>query len=159
MTESQTHDTVRKDAALTFQESTRESSEHSQKSPPEGAVEYSHVLQCPRAWSKENSESVDPSQNSQDQQWCDISEVIESDFLISPGDIYLNRKVQLEDADIKDSTKAAFKLLCEQQHEEFSKNNKDIGHTQLIEMEIDTGDNLPVAQSPYTLPLKHYDWV
>ena len=26
-------------------------------------------------------------------------------------------------------------------------------------MEIDTGDSLPVAQSPYTLPLKHYDWV
>ena len=39
------------------------------------------------------------------------------------------------------------------------KNNKDIGRTQLIEMEIDTGDSLPVAQSPYTLPLKHYDWV
>ena len=94
-----------------------------------------------------------------DQQWCDISEVIESDFLISVGDIYLNRKVQLEDADIKESTKAAFELLCEQQQEAFSKKNKDIGHTQLIEMEIDTGDSLPVAQSPYTLPLKHYDWV
>ena len=26
-------------------------------------------------------------------------------------------------------------------------------------MEIDTGDSLPVAQSPYTLPLKHYNWV
>ena len=26
-------------------------------------------------------------------------------------------------------------------------------------MEIDTGDSLPVAQSPFTLPLKHYDWV
>ena len=26
-------------------------------------------------------------------------------------------------------------------------------------MEIDTGDSLPVVQSPYTLPLKHYDWV
>ena len=26
-------------------------------------------------------------------------------------------------------------------------------------MEIDTGVSLPVAQSPYTLPLKHYDWV
>ena len=26
-------------------------------------------------------------------------------------------------------------------------------------MEINTGDSLPVAQSPYTLPLKHYDWV
>ena len=47
----------------------------------------------------------------------------------------------------------------ERQHEAFSKNNKDIGRTQLIEMEIDTGDSLPVAQSPYTLPLKHYEWV
>ena len=39
------------------------------------------------------------------------------------------------------------------------KNNKDIGRTQLIEMEIDTGSSVPLAQSPYTLPLKHYDWV
>ena len=52
-------------------------------------------------------------------------------------------------------TPTSFEVLCEQQHEAFSKNNKDIGHTQLIEMEIDTGDSLPVAQSPYTLPLKH----
>ena len=93
------------------------------------------------------------------QECCDINEVIESDFLISPGDIYASRKVQLEDADIKDTTRAAFDLLCGQQHETFLKNNKDIGHTQLIEMEIDTGDSLPVAQSPYTLPLKHYNWV
>ena len=41
----------------------------------------------------------------------------------------------------------------------FSKNNQDIGKTQLIEMEIDTGNSVPLAQSPYTLPLKHYDWV
>ena len=26
-------------------------------------------------------------------------------------------------------------------------------------MEIDTGNSVPLAQSPYTLPLKHYDWV
>ena len=97
--------------------------------------------------------------NSLDQQWCDISEIVDLDFLISPGDIYPNRKVELEDTDIKESTKESFELLCEQQHKAFSKNNKDIGHTQLIEMEIDTGDSLPVAQSPYTLPLKHYDWV
>ena len=84
---------------------------------------------------------------------------LESDFLISPGDIYPNRKVELEDADIKEATRVSFEALCEQQHEAFSKNNKDIGCTQLIEMEIDTGDSLPVAQSPYTLPLKHYDWV
>ena len=105
------------------------------------------------------SESVDSSQSSFNEQWCDISEVVASDFLISLGDIYPNRKVQLEDADIKDSMKLAFEALCEQQHEAFSKNNKDIGRTQLIEMEIDTGDSLPVAQSPYTLPLKHYNWV
>ena len=53
----------------------------------------------------------------------------------------------------------SFEVLCEQQHKAFSKNNNDIGHTQLIEMEINTGDSLPVAQSPYTLALKHYDWV
>ena len=81
------------------------------------------------------------------------------DFLISPGDIYPNRKVELEDVDVKEATKVSFEVLCEQQHEAFLKNNKDIGCTQLIEMEIDTGDSLPVAQSPYTLPLKHYDWV
>ena len=56
----------------------------------------------------ERSELIESSRKSLDQQWCDISEVIESDFLISPGDIYPNRKVQLEDADIKDSTKTAF---------------------------------------------------
>ena len=93
------------------------------------------------------------------QEWCELNEVVESDFLISPGDIYPNRKIELEDADIKEDTKVSFEALCEQQHEAFSKNNKDIGRTQLIEMEIDTGDSLPVAQSPYTLPLKHYDWV
>ena len=53
--------------------------------------------------------------------------------------------------------KLAFEELCEQQHEAFSKNNKDIGCTQLIEMEINTGDSLPVVQLPYTLPLKHYN--
>ena len=99
------------------------------------------------------------SQNSLNQQWCELSELIESDFLISPGDVYPNRKVELEDTDIKDSTRVCLEELCEQQHEAFSKNNRDIGRTQLIEMEIDTGDSLPVAQSPYTLPLKHYDWV
>ena len=83
-------------------------------------------------------ESVDNSRKLMGYKWCDINEVIESDFLISPGDIYPNRKVQLEDANIKDTTKIAFEQLCEEQHKAFSKNNKDIGCTQLIEMEIDT---------------------
>ena len=106
-----------------------------------------------------NCEVEEDSQNSSKKQWCELSEVVDSDFLISPGDIYPNRKVELEDADIKEATRVSFEALCEQQHEAFSKNNKDIRRTQLIEMEIDTGDSLPVAQSPYTLPLKHYNWV
>ena len=118
-------------------------------------------MNCPQNMKDDvkKCEFAEHSQDSSKQQWCELSEVVDSDFLISPGDIYPNRKVELEDADIKEDTKVSFEALCEQQHEAFSKNNKDIGHTQLIEMEIDTGDSLPVAQSPYTLPLKHYDWV
>ena len=29
----------------------------------------------------------------------------------------------------------------------------------LVEMEIDTGNHPPIASKPYTLPLKHYNWV
>ena len=149
---------ARKDITLTFQESTHESGEHSQNSRWQSAKRGTN---CPQSTNDcvKKCKFEEHSQNSSNQQWCELSEVVELDFLISPGDVYPNRKVELEDADIKDSTRVSFEVLCEQQHEAFSKNNKDIGRTQLIEMEIDTGDSLPVAQSPYTLPLKHYDWV
>ena len=149
---------ARKDTISTFQESKRESGEHSQNSRQKSTEMGTDRPQNAND-SLRKCEFGENSKNSSSQQWCELSEVIESDFLISPGDIYPNRKVELEDADIKDSTRVFFEELCEQQHEAFSKNNKDIGRMQLIEMEIDTGDSLPVAQSPYTLPLKHYDWV
>ena len=116
-------------------------------------------MNCPQSTNDgvKKCEFEEDSQNLSKEQWCELSEVVDSDFLISPGEICPNRKVELEDADIKDATRVSFEALCEQKHEAFSKNNKDIGHTQLIEMEIDTEDSLPVAQSPYTLPLKHYD--
>ena len=91
--------------------------------------------------------------------WLDINEVIESDFLISPGDIYPSRNVELKDAEVSEETLQRFEKLCEDQQDAFLKNNRDIGRTQLIEMEIDTGGSVPLAQSLYTLPLKHYDWV
>ena len=91
--------------------------------------------------------------------WDEIHEVIESDFLISPGDIYPSRKVELQDAEVSKETLEKFKQLCEDQRAAFSQNNRDIGRTQLIEIEIDTGGSVSLAQSPYTLPLKHYDWV
>ena len=149
---------ARKDITLTFQELTRKSGERSQNSRWQSADRRTNCSQSTIDCVKK-CEFEEHSQNSPNQQWCELSEVVESDFLISPGDVYPNRKVELENTDIKDSTRVYFEVLCEQQHEAFSKNNKDIGRTQLIEMEIDTGDSLPVAQSPYTLPLKHYDWV
>ena len=150
--------TARKHMTSTLQELTRESGEHFQNSQWQGTAKDMNGPQG-TYYDDNNCEVEEHSQDSSKQEWCELSEVVDSDFLISPGDIYLNRKVELEDADIKEATKVSFDALCEQQHEAFSKNNKDIGRTQLIEMEIDTGDSLPVAQSPYTLPLKHYDWV
>ena len=85
--------------------------------------------------------------------------MIESDFLISPSDIYRKRKVELQDASFTDETRKKLKVICNKYEEAFSKNNKDIGRTQLIEMEIDMGNSVPLAQSPYTLRLKPYDWV
>ena len=94
-----------------------------QTSPPESVNNDPHPLQYAKECSAEKCEPVEHSQNSRDQQWCDISEVIDSDFLISPGDIYPNRKVELEDADIKETTREDFERLCEHQHEAFPKNN------------------------------------
>ena len=150
--------TVDKDITSTFQESTRKLREHSQNSRWQGSAEENSG-QLSTNYDAKMWEVEEHSQDSLKQEWCELNEVVESDSLISPGDIYRNRKVDLEDADIKEAKRISFEALCEQQHEAFSKNNKDIGHTHLIEMEIDTGDSLPVAQSPYTLPLKHYDWV
>ena len=64
-----------------------------------------------------------------------------------------------EDADITEETREKFEEMCDPHPDAFSKNNKDIARTTLIEMEIDMGDSLPVAQNPYTLPLKHHEWV
>ena len=90
---------------------------------------------------------------------CNGEKDFETDFLISPGNVYPKRKVKLEDADITEETWDKFEEMCDRHPDAFSKNNKDIGRTTLIEMEIDMGDSLPIAQNPYTLPLKHHEWV
>ena len=127
---------ARKHMTSTFQESTCKSREHFQNSRWQGAPEGMNGRHS-TYYDPKNCEVEEHSQDSLKQEWCELNEVVESDFLISPGDIYSNRKVELEDADIKEATRVSFEALCEQQHEAFSKNNKDIGRTQLIEMEID----------------------
>ena len=80
-------------------------------------------------------------------------------FLCSPADVPGPRKVQLQDKDITTDIRQKFKELCDEYGEAFSKNNEDIGRTKLVKMDIDTGDSPPVSLRPYTLPLKHYEWV
>ena len=81
------------------------------------------------------------------------------DFLKSPADAPTHRKVLLEDKDISLKTQKASKQLCKKYDDIISKNSGDIGKTMLVEMEIDVGNHPPIASKPYTLPLKHYEWV
>ena len=83
----------------------------------------------------------------------------EDDFLKSPADAPVHRQVLLEDKDISPKTQQAFDKLCEKYKDIISKNSGDIGKTMLVEMEIDTRNHPPIASKPYTLPLKHYEWV
>ena len=80
-------------------------------------------------------------------------------FLCSPADVPGPRRVQLQDKDITTDIRQKFEELCGQCREAFSKSNEDIGRTKLVKMNIDTGDSPPVSSRPYTLPLKHYEWV
>ena len=86
-------------------------------------------------------------------------ENIEKRFITSPADIEVHRKVELQDADITEDQQNAFKDLCTEFNDIFSTDSGDIGKTPLLEVEIDTGDSLPITQKPYTLPLKHTAWV
>ena len=79
----------------------------------------------------------------------------EKKFIISPADIEVHRKVELQDADIIKAQQNAFKIFCVEFNDIFSTDSSDIRKTPLLEAEIDTGDNLPITQKPYTLPLKH----
>ena len=83
----------------------------------------------------------------------------EKKFITSPADIEVHRKINLQDADVSDEHKNAFKELCHEFKDIFAVALGDIGKTPLVEMEIDTGDSPPITQKPYTLPLKHAEWV
>ena len=87
------------------------------------------------------------------------TENTEKKFITSPANIKVHRKVELQDTDITEAQQNAFKDLCIEFNDIFSADSSDIGKTPSLEVEIDTGDNLPITQKPYTLPLKHTAWV
>ena len=82
-----------------------------------------------------------------------------TNFIKSPAEVEIHRKVDLKDAPIKEETKGKFSDLCNQFDNIISKGSGDIGKTLLVEMDIDTGNSPSIASRPYTLPLKHYEWV
>ena len=74
-----------------------------------------------------------------------------SDFICSPAEVSKHRKVKLRRKPIEEDTAQRFDKLCD--------HFPDIRRTNIITMDIDTGDHLPICQKPYTLALKHYEWV
>ena len=67
----------------------------------------------------------------------------DNDFLKSPAEALVHRKVLLEDKNISPKMQEAFDKLCEKYDDIISKNSGDIGKTMLVEMEIDTGNHPP----------------
>ena len=93
---------------------------------------------------------------------CDMfDDKIEVDkkFITSPAQIESQRKIKLQNAPITDEDRSNFKELYNKYTDIFSRSSEDIGHTPLLKMDIDTGDSPPVCQKPYSLPLKHVEWV
>ena len=84
---------------------------------------------------------------------------VPSDFITSPADVAGACKATLQDFKLPEEETKAFKDLCEKYSDVFSENSGDSGGTSLIKMDIDTGENPPVCQRPYTLLLKHAEWV
>ena len=82
-----------------------------------------------------------------------------SRMITSPADVDPHTKVKVPDAEVSPDAKRRLDELCQKYDDIFSKHSGDIGHTKLIEMNIETGDSPPLAQRPYTLPLKHHEWV
>ena len=85
--------------------------------------------------------------------------IVESDLVFSPAQVTEHRRVELKDQEITQETRERFEKLKGKYPKVFSMNSEDIGRTNLVTMHVDTGDNPPICQNPYTLPLKHYSWV
>ena len=80
-------------------------------------------------------------------------------FISSPADIDPREPIVLKDAEVNPEYKLEFEELCQEFDDVFSKDSADLGKTPLLKMDIPTGDNPPVSQRPYTLALKHIQWV
>ena len=67
--------------------------------------------------------------------------IIESDLVFSPAQVTEHHHVELKDQEITQETKERFEKLKEKYPKLFPINSQDIGHTNLVIMHLDTGDN------------------
>lgn len=68
-------------------------------------------------------------------------------------------KPKTQDAPIDRQIKHDLERLLEANSDAFAEDERQIGTTPLVTMSIDTGDNPPIAKRPYTLAIKHHEWV
>ena len=71
--------------------------------------------------------------------------MVTSDLIYSPAQVTEHRHMELKDHDISEDTRRKFKELKVQFPKVFSLNNEDISCTQLVTMDIDTGDSPPIC--------------
>ena len=83
----------------------------------------------------------------------------QTDFIVSPADVNEHHKVIIPNGQYSTSMKDKLDSMPQKFNDIISKSSGGIGTTPLISMDIDTGDSPPVSQRPYTLPLKHHEWV
>ena len=89
-------------------------------------------------------------------------EVLKEDgwgFFTLPADIDPREPIKLRDAEVAPQHREVFENLCAEFQDVFSKDSADLGKTPLLKMDISTGDSPPITQRPYTLALKHVQWV
>ena len=72
--------------------------------------------------------------------------MVTSDLVYSPAQVTEHRCMELKDKSISEDTKRKFEELKVQFPKVFSLSNEDIGWTQLVTMDIATGDSPPVCQ-------------
>ena len=71
----------------------------------------------------------------------------------------MHRKIILDHVPQSMETQQTLIKLCEKYKDIFLLHQGDIGHTKLCPMHAVIGGHPPMAQKPYTLPLKHSQWV
>ena len=85
----------------------------------------------------------------------DLSPVTNINELGPQQDFVNYSKPSLQDAPIDKQTN----IDLDNNKDAFTEDERHTGTTPLIEMTIDTGNHPPIAKKPYTLALKHYDWM